>query len=812
MPAQTTYPGVYVLEKPSGSVSISSVSTSIALFVGRTQRGPLRMPTLVLNRTSFEKQFGTDTSISEMTDQVRQFFLNGGSQAYIMRIVDDATAATASVAVDNEFGAPALTFAATGPGAIGDTIRVVVDYATSRPETTFNLSVYRESMSPGGQIQQVESERHIDMSMDPASARFVVDYLAQASNLIQATVPGAPPVVLQGYSIAGALGANAAAVVVLVQAAIAAAVLAAPGATGGAFEISVDEQPFVPVTLTTALTVDIPSIQTQINNALAAASLSVRVTAAPSAAIAGLVGLQLTSNQAAALGTSVRVRRAPGPNDIAGPLQMTADDGAIEVGGAMLARPMANGIVARPFTIGGVVGPIGAVFAAAPTPTTLNLTDPAPIAIPIAFPIPGAASLLADAGGASTLGTGRSNLDAFVTDFNNSPAQPVPPRWAAARWGLRVALTSKLGTADIGPAVTLSTVGGGLNGLLGGAASYLPATPAAVAPFIGEANVTAYRLGLFVQGTAYPFASGTGGSDGAAPPPGRYNDAYDIVAREVDLFNMLMLPRDHDAAQTEAVRAGLWGPASAFCLRRRAVLFIDPSTAWRNVNQAKAGVIGARAGLIRDYAAAYWPQVTIIDSDSGATRTIDPCGTVAGVCARIDGSRGVWKAAAGLEASTVLRGVAIRMSNDENGVINPEALNAIRSFPNGIVVWGARTMDGFDNSGNTDYRYLPVRRTALMIEESLYRGLQFAVFEPNDERLWAQIRTAAGSFMNGLFRQGAFQGLKTSDAYFVKCDSETTTQTDINLGVVNVLVGFAALRPAEFVVLTIQQMAGQVQT
>ena len=134
------------------------------------------------------------------------------------------------------------------------------------------------------------------------------------------------------------------------------------------------------------------------------------------------------------------------------------------------------------------------------------------------------------------------------------------------------------------------------------------------------------------------------------------------------------------------------------------------------------------------------------------------------------------------------------------------------SLGRGSRVWGARTMDGFDNSGNTDYRYLPVRRTALFIEESLYRGLQFAVFEPNDEPLWAQIRLAAGAFMNGLFRQGAFQGTKASDAYQVKCDAETTTQTDINLGIVNVVVLFAPLRPAEFVVLVIRQKAGQVQT
>jgi phage tail sheath protein FI len=98
------------------------------------------------------------------------------------------------------------------------------------------------------------------------------------------------------------------------------------------------------------------------------------------------------------------------------------------------------------------------------------------------------------------------------------------------------------------------------------------------------------------------------------------------------------------------------------------------------------------------------------------------------------------------------------------------------------------------------------------MEESLYRGLKFAVFEPNDEPLWAQIRLTAGAFMNNLFRQGAFQGQKARDAYFVKVDAETTTQNDINLGIVNVVVGFAPLKPAEFVVITIQQIAGQVQT
>src|SRR5262249_11278389 len=151
----------------------------------------------------------------------------------------------------------------------------------------------------------------------------------------------------------------------------------------------------------------------------------------------------------------------------------------------------------------------------------------------------------------------------------------------------------------------------------------------------------------------------------------------------------------------------------------------------------------------------------------------------------------VWKAPAGLEADLRgVLGVAVPMSDAENGILNPLALNAIRAFPNGIVTWGARTMDGFDNSGNDDFKYVPVRRFELFIEESLVRGLKFAVFEPNAEPLWAQIRVAAGAFMNNLFRQGAFAGATKTEAFFVKVDAETTTQNDINLGIVNVLVGF----------------------
>jgi phage tail sheath protein FI len=151
------------------------------------------------------------------------------------------------------------------------------------------------------------------------------------------------------------------------------------------------------------------------------------------------------------------------------------------------------------------------------------------------------------------------------------------------------------------------------------------------------------------------------------------------------------------------------------------------------------------------------------------------------------------------------------MTDLENGLLNPLGINCLRHFPvYGKVVWGARTLEGADGFAS-EWKYIPVRRTALFIEESLYRGTKWVVFEPNDEPLWAQIRLAVGAFMHNLFRQGAFQGRSPREAYFVKCDSETTTQNDINLGIVNIDVGFMPLKPAEFVVLRLQQMAGQIE-
>jgi hypothetical protein len=220
----------------------------------------------------------------------------------------------------------------------------------------------------------------------------------------------------------------------------------------------------------------------------------------------------------------------------------------------------------------------------------------------------------------------------------------------------------------------------------------------------------------------------------------------------------------------------------------------------------------ANIGDNGDHCALYFPQLVEANPlNGGQLQTFVPSGAVAGMYARIDAQRGVWKAPAGQEtAFTGVQQLSVPLTDMENGQLNPMGLNCLRSFPLiGRVIWGARTLQGADQL-ESQWKYVPVRRFALFLEESLYRGLQWVVFEPNADPLWAAIRLNVNAFMQTLYRQGAFQGTTPAAAYFVRCDSTTTTQADIDAGVVNIIVGFAPLKPAEFVVLQIQQIAGQL--
>ncbi|WOJ90452.1 phage tail sheath subtilisin-like domain-containing protein [Methylocapsa polymorpha] len=299
--------------------------------------------------------------------------------------------------------------------------------------------------------------------------------------------------------------------------------------------------------------------------------------------------------------------------------------------------------------------------------------------------------------------------------------------------------------------------------------------------------------------------------DNFTPVGGQANKSGLYALEGADLFNLLCIP---PYLASGDVDPALVAEAAAYCETRRAFLIVDPPSNWTQKATAIKDFTDTtdRVGTRSKNSAIFFPRLVEPNPlRDNQLETFVPCGAIAGVFASTDANRGVWKAPAGIQAPIVgATRLSVGLTDADNGELNQLGINCLRSFPViGTVAWGARTLRGADQLAD-DYKYIPVRRTALFIEESLYRGLKWAVFEPNDAPLWAQIRLNVGAFMQTLFRQGAFQGSTPREAYFVKCDSETTTQNDINLGVVNVVVGFAPLKPAEFVVISIQQIAGQI--
>ncbi len=417
-------------------------------------------------------------------------------------------------------------------------------------------------------------------------------------------------------------------------------------------------------------------------------------------------------------------------------------------------------------------------------------------------------------------------------DFNNTPANPAP----TTAKGLRAKLESAIQTAVDAQGATHPLLAGASVALIEGATGYrfviepnrkareyapqlildvTAATGSTGADLLGLMgagvgdNVQDYVVGSTLAAGSQ--AAGAAGADGSLPdktalagapgepPTGMY------ALGKVDLFNLLCMPRA--AALSDAQADALIGDALTFCEEHRSMLLID-IPADRNTVQEILDWIDDNANYRHPNSVLYFPRVRVPDPlDEFRLRSIGTSGTAAGIFARTDATRGVWKAPAGLEAS--LRGVSeldFKLSDPENGTLNPLAVNAIRVFPiHGQVMWGARTLDGADAKAS-EWKYISIRRTALMIEESLFRGTKWVVFEPNDEPTWAKVRQNVGAFMMSLFRQGAFQGSTPDKAFYVKCDGETTTANDRNLGIVNIEVGFAPLKPAEFVVIKIQQI------
>lgn len=279
-------------------------------------------------------------------------------------------------------------------------------------------------------------------------------------------------------------------------------------------------------------------------------------------------------------------------------------------------------------------------------------------------------------------------------------------------------------------------------------------------------------------------------------------------------FNLFSIPPDTIDGDTAPV---VYQAALQLCIQQQAILLVDPPAAWSDADPNKAArnavngfdQLGLSGPAARN-AALYFPRILEADpKDPKTIRRLVPSGAIAGIFAANDAQRGVWHAPAGTdEALQGIDGIEIDFNDAQQSRLNPMGINLLRTFPAiGSVVWGSRTMRGADILAD-EYKYIPVLRLRLFIEESLKKGLAWTVFEPNAEPLWAMIRFSVTNFMQGLFLQGAFAGTSSNSAFFVNCDSSTMTRDDINNGIVNIIVGFAPIMPAEFVVISLQQMAG----
>jgi len=771
VPITPTYPGVYIEEIPSGVRTITGVATSITAFVGYTQRGPTDEGIQIFSYGDYEREFGGLHKDSPVSYAVQQFFQNGGSNACVVRVAKGAASACISLknGVD---GAAVVVLEATAAseGIWGNMLRLTVDYDTANPASLFNLKV-TELKEDGGTAQAARTESHRNLSMSQYSSTYAVDVVNSASELIQLS---RPTVATAGIANAKATGTSGE---------LALADLGQLSDDRRRLAIALDgEGPYEFDIFEAGGALAGAALNDQLDDLASRIQIRVRSLKPALAAFQGFTcvrsGEQIlaTSGTAAGEGERSLVRfSSAGQRNAAGILKLGVSNGGREVEGAAAIRPVESG------TAGSSLASLdlATLAQAASINVTIQasgLSDDGPNAIALWTTRPATLEQLRESLAAALAASSKAEL-------NRASASLVEGALRVTAGGSNP--NARLHFTDFSAADTTATA----IGLAG-----------------GKENVAQYAVGAGLSSQAQSGA--VPGDDGDPPGPndlkGSRSTKKGLYALEnVDLFNLLCLPDVTDAS--------VLSEALAYAVERRAFLLLDFPADKDKVTEAKKWM-SDNATLRHKNAAIYYPRIQVADPlDNNRLRAFPACGAVAGLYARIDAARGVWKAPAGTEAA--LRGVQkldYTLTDQENGVLNALAINCLRNFPAyGPVVWGGRTLEGTDALAS-EWKYIPVRRVALFLEESLFRGTQWVVFEPNGEALWSQIRLNIGAFMHTLFRQGAFAGKTPSEAYFVKCDRETTTQDDINRGVVNIVVGFAPLKPAEFVIIKIQQMASQL--
>jgi uncharacterized protein len=861
MPVTVTYPGVYLQEIPSGNHTVTPVATNIAAFVGRAPFGPTDLPATIFNYADYIRAFGGLSFDYPMSYAVQDFFANGGSQAIICRLFEPS----------GGDGCARLRFAGSPP-ALPLKWEIDAKVSKGAKQVAVHAPQDPEGEPVIGQMFYIDGDKSLQYVVTnysdasgktPATLSFLPGLakdFQQCTSLDFSVGPDAAGWSVGGYS-AGQIALTGGAGIPEVGDRLTVAgnpqsyaIVAEPVVTGGDnpdnLQVSVKIWPTpAAVAFGAAVTIGDPQ------SLAMPAGWEIDKSSKPGSVtlINGggdpLVGDTFTLGSKSTVYTVTKFTRGDDKNqasmDFTPP---TADPAKCHCcapvftrgapsssGWTLKSGPKENAVSLTVVPGQGATGvvDVGDTFQAD--------GDDRVYSVRYVVPATGSSTVYFLPGASKTLAAAKSIT--FQPPLTLRAANP-------GGWGnFLVAMvdvkgisttTAKQFQDEFGLTVddlfNITLIQKDARGRLVKSERYLNVSvrkegSAALYPNrLDRVLATQSNLARVDALSALPpgdgaTAGGIGGNDGTYLEPGTYIGDQDqktgiYLLEHAPIFNLLCVPPDRrvldDVPQGEQdLPTPVRAIAATYCTDRRAFFIVDPPVEWIDkVNQGdlseidpdSIGITGENASGIQvaRNAAVYFPRVMKPDLMMKSQPALfAPCGIVAGVMAATDVARGVWKAPAGTSAG--LAGVSnleFNLTDNENGLLNPLGINCLRNFPViGPVVWGARTLRGAD-AFDDDYKYVPVRRLTLFIESSVLNATQWAVFEPNNEALWSSLRLQVSSFLAGLSQQGAFYN------YAVACDATTTTPDDIALGVVNMLIQIAPVKPAEFFVISIQQTAG----
>jgi len=772
------HPGVYLEEIPSGAKPIEGVATSVAAFVGAAARGPAGVAILIQKIDDYELAFGEIASEDDVMGlAVQAFYLNGGKSAYICRLVGaGSSAAEAEINGQDTGTTAALLISAKNEGEWGNDVY----FRVLKPDIdslTFDLEIGRRE---DGEFVADETFSGLSMREDD-----------------------------ENYALKQVNGNSAYVEVALGDAADSAEQYQNAVLTGGELP---NQANYFSAAITSAmtLTLNINGHGTEL------------ITLNPAAFTTALSGAHNADGTSVAAEIAAAVH-ALGTQDYFQDFTCTYDNAnrrfvltspesssasSLEVFGGDLAKLLRLDSTQRA-TLTGAALANGATLFSDATAGLPSLVQPMTLVLDI------------DNHGNKTIKINATDLDlegdnaddgARVALAIQNAVRAIDPTIPAYKdftceytTARQFVLTSGSGNAR---ASGVSVSDGPLADLLGLNAADTPTEVAGRNVEQGTREVIPLQtLGVLGQGTA--LARGVGNP----PTTNDFSDFYGTILRKVRDVSIIVVPGQEWAADGSG--NSILSTTLAHCETMKSrVLIIDPP---EGVELDQAATVDRMSLPTSTYSVLYYPWVNVanpfydLDTNPNVSKTVTiaPSAFAAGMWGKIDAKRGVWKAPAGVETQLLgVAGLEFEVEDGEQDQLNPLGVNCLRKIPSfGQVIWGSRTLS---TKADPEWRYVPVRRTAIFIEQSIYNGIQWAVFEPNDYPLWGSLRANIGGFMDGLFRAGAFQGATAKDTYFVRCGlGDTMTQADIDRGQVIVIVGFAPLKPAEFVIVRIQQKVAQ---